>query len=169
MSIIIDFETTGFSGSKDSIVEIGAVKFDGETYEAKETFNQVVIPDKGYARWYEEGKLSKEFVRENGIPLEDAMKLFNAFVGDDTVVDFYAYNAPFDKRFFDKACLKYPADYLINWVCVLQKARKHLYVLEHHKLEDVCAYYKLDTENAHRALDDCINTLEVLKRIVKGE
>ena len=168
MKLMLDFETTGFSSSKCSIIEIGAVKFNGETFEIIDKFNRVVIPDKGYAQWYEEGSLSREFVQENGIPLELAMELFHAFVGDVTVADFYAYNSPFDEKFYNKSVAKYPGDYMVNWTCVLKMARKHLY-LEKNTLEDVCKHYGIDIENAHRALDDCVNTLEVLKRIVKGE
>ena len=164
MDVVLDLETTGVSSSNDSIIEIGAVIFNKETFEIINTFRQIVIPEHGYDRWYDGGKLTKEFVKENGIPLKDAMEKFHAFIGDVALVDFHTYNAPFDRKFFEKAIAKYPCEYLSNWTCILQKARKHLPVIKSHKLEDVCKHYGISTEEAHRALDDCLNALEVLER-----
>lgn len=169
MKAIIDFETTGFSSSKDSIIEMSSVKFNEETFEITDKYDKIVLPEHGYTRWYNDGKLTKEFVRANGIPLKEAMEKFHKWTGGQTVIDFHAYNVPFDKKFFDKAFAKYPGEYMTTWTCILKLARKHLYLLESHKLEAVCKHYEINTGESHRGLDDCISALEVLKRIKKGE
>ena len=52
---------------------------------------------------------------------------------------------------------------------LLKIARNKLKKLKSHKLENLCKYYGIVNENAHRATDDAVATAKVFKKLAAEE
>lgn len=52
-----------------------------------------------------------------------------------------------------------------DYIDTLRLARKTLSQLKHHKLDDLIDYFNLKQRNQHRALNDCILTYQVYKKL----
>lgn len=96
-----DVETTGLDKVHDRIIQISAIKLDGETLEEIGSFNSYVIPEGN--DWHidanasEVNGLTDEMIREKGRPAREVFKEFLDFIEDD---NFLTYNGnTFDVEF----------------------------------------------------------------------
>jgi len=96
--VAIDLETTGLDFERDTLLELGAVRFrDGVEVE---TFSRVVKPSKAISAFIETLTGISAAEAESGQELSTALVDFLAFCGGSPRV---AHNAHFDKRFLHKA------------------------------------------------------------------
>lgn len=161
--IVIDFETTGFSGTKDEIIEIGAVKIvDNHIVDSLSILVKasILLPQKIIDITHiTDGMLSKEGISK----LEAAQRLYTFIDEDATLV---GYNIMFDISFLIPFIQQYVD---LNYQCkndildVLTMYRD-LYSGTH-KLGDAVSHFQILEKNTHRALDDVISTWEVCKSI----
>lgn len=101
--VVFDTETTGGTACNE-ICQIGAVEFMGGTLAR--TMAVYVRPTCPMNPWAEAVHgLSEEFLCEHGIALEEAMRRFFEFVGDDALL--VAHNAAFDLRMLRQECAKF--------------------------------------------------------------
>jgi DNA polymerase-3 subunit epsilon len=159
VGIIVDFETTGLDARKDEIIEVAMVKFRysnsarviGVT-DIFQAFNQPSAP------------IPREIIELTGISDEmvagkkiDAAAL-EAFVADANVI--IAHNAAFDRKFAEKS---WPLFEHMHWACSATGID-----WQHHGFVGAKLTYLITQlglfHDAHRALDDCHATLEVLAR-----
>ncbi len=153
--VFLDFETTGLEAVKDYITEIGMVKIDEEGFE--HTYNQLIsvpipLPEKitkitGITDEMLAGKPS----------IETLMPKIVEFIGTAKIV---CHNAEFDLPWLLLQCEKYntllQAESVIctlKWARALGEGQASLGALSRK--------YKINHQNAHRALADAATTKEL--------
>ena len=155
--VVFDIETTGFSPTKNKIIEIGAVKVrNGEIIDRMDEFVNPEVP------------IPFDIERLTGI--NDAMVMgadtvdkvlprFLEFVGDAALV---AHNASFDVSFIshNAGLLGLPFDPTVLDTVTL--ARALLPNLNRFKLDTVAKALGVSLENHHRAVDDAEATAGIL-------
>lgn len=177
--VVIDTETTGLSSTKDSLVEVAAIKF--EDWTPVEKFHTLINPGKHIP---EEASAINNITDEMVVDAPSFIQIIDSldnFVGKSNIV---GHNLPFDlkflyrygynfttqkRRYYDtceiaKKALKKPKmiwdkefeEYVIN--------DNYDYDVEDYKLTTLCDYYKIrDNLFAHRALSDAFATGNLFK------
>jgi DNA polymerase III epsilon subunit family exonuclease len=165
--VIIDFETTGFSGTKDQIIEIGALKVSLDNPQHYETYTTLVkanalLPQK----IIEITHITDGMLKEKGIDQVEAAQALYQFIDEDAII--LGYNVMFDIGFLVPFFKKYVSqNYVFNHsvLDVLTVFRdRHPYP---HKLENAVAFYQVRNQSSHRALDDVIATYEVFLKMLQ--
>ena len=160
--VVFDMETTGFSPTKNKIIEIGAVKVrNGEIIDRMDEFVNPEVP------------IPFDIERLTGI--NDAMVMgadtvdkvlprFLEFVGDAALV---AHNASFDVSFIshNAGLLGLPFDPTVLDTVTL--ARVLLPNLNRFKLDTVAKALGVSLENHHRAVDDAEATAGIFLKFVE--
>ncbi|MCQ2517677.1 MAG: ribonuclease H-like domain-containing protein [Lachnospiraceae bacterium] len=159
---IIDLETTGLDPKYDEIIEFGAIRVrDGIIVE---TFQQFVKPQNPIDEFITELTGITNDMLADAPSVEKALPYFISFVGTDKVV---GHNVNFDINFVYDELLELTGKAFDNdYIDTLRMARKVLKELEHHRLSDLKAHYKIEA-TSHRSVDDCIATFEVYKLLWK--
>ena len=164
--IAFDVETTGLSPETDSIIELGAVRFEDGKPAAE--FNSLV--NAGVS-------ISEAATKVNHI----INQMLNSASGEDEVypklleflgvassgkIILCAHNASFDFRFLANTLrrLGYDGNYL--YVDTLNLSRKYIKGLENYKQGTIEAYLGLSNSVAHRAVSDAKICGEILSRIL---
>ena len=158
--VIVDTETTGLDHNKDAIIELGMVKFEydpnsGIVTRIVNTFNELEQPP---------FPIPPESTAVNGIT--DAM-VYGSRI-DDTAVEHFvndaniiiAHNAQFDRQFLEK---RLPIFKELAWCCSLNQIPWLLEGLGSVKL-DYLAFKFGFFYSAHRAEEDCLALLEILRQ-----
>ncbi|MCI5648047.1 MAG: 3'-5' exonuclease [Fusicatenibacter sp.] len=158
--VVLDLETTGLTPKKDRILEIGAVRVqDGRITEKYETFVNPMI------------RVPMEITKLTGITDEmvadapdnkTAVMGFLDFCGD---LPLLGHNISFDYRFMKHSAVNLGASFEKEALDTLRIARYALPGLESRSLEALCSYYGIFRKNAHRAMDDVLETLELYRRL----
>lgn len=161
--IIVDFETTGLDANKDEIIEVAMVKFRYSNSDQVtgvtgifQAFNQPAAP------------IPTEIVELTGIT--DAMvaghkidaEALESFVSDAHVV--IAHNAAFDRKFAERSWSLFEHK---HWACSATGIEWQKYGFGGVKLPYLLTQSGF-FHDAHRALDDCHATLEILARELPG-
>jgi DNA polymerase-3 subunit epsilon len=159
VGIVVDFETTGLDAQKDEIIEVAMVKFhysnSGQVVGVIDTFQAFNQPS---------ASISTEIIELTGITnemvagqkIDDAA--LEAFVADTNVI--IAHNAAFDRKFAEKS---WPLFKHMHWACSATGIDWRQHGFGGAKLTYLITQSGL-FHDAHRALDDCHATLEVLAR-----
>ena len=173
--VVIDLETTGLDPTVDQIIEIGAIRFkDGQE---DETFNTLINP----------GIEIPDFITKlTGITNDDTrdaptidtqLDKLLSFLGDSILI---GHQVNFDASFIEYQ-LRRRADDYSNWQNEAQRfkflsnsrsdtlflARIFFPFLPRMKLSSVSAYFNIDLEKAHRALDDAKATGYIFLQLVE--
>lgn len=160
--VVFDLETTGVNIHRDTIIEISAVKVENGRVAGE--FTSLVNPH----RHIPEGASAINHITDDMVKdapdLKEAVSAFLDFAGDSVLVGHNIHN--FDINFIYDAAWELLGKEIGNdYVDTLFLARKCLPQLEHHTLRDVSSYFGIDTEGAHRALQDCRMTQECYERL----
>lgn len=159
--VSLDLETTGLNPKEDSIIEIGAIKvINGEVTDKYKTF---VIPAKKLSERVEELTGIKEADLETGIPLQQAVAEILEFVGE---LPLLGHSILFDYSFLKRAAVNQKLTFEKEGIDTLQLARVFLPELKSKRLEDLCAYYKIQYR-AHRACEDADAARRLYNRLVE--
>lgn len=151
--VVFDTETTGFDATKDTLLEIGAIKYINNT--ESERFQTYIRTSKEIpASITRINHITNDMVK-NAPTARVALRNFLSFIGDLPLI---AYNSDFDMRFIQYNCQKKLNTIVENEVIdALPLARKYLPELPNKKLVTIKNYFGL-TVNSHNALDDCFVT-----------
>lgn len=156
--VVFDTETTGFSPTKDRIVEIGAIKIrNGEIVEERDWLinPQQAIP----ARVTKVHGISDAMVKDKPT-FDKVYEEFQAFVGDAILV---AHNARFDVDMMrgevERAGLATPPNVVID---SLKLFRKWYPDAESHKLAPLASYVGIGGDGFHRGDADSRFTALIL-------
>lgn len=160
--VVFDIETTGFSSSRNRIIEIGAVKV--KNGEITDRFSTFVNPD-----------VPIPFEIEQLIGINDNMVLpypkidvilpqFLEFAGDAVLV---AHNASFDVGFIAYNAEQQGLPFEPTVLDTVALARLLLPNLNRFKLDTVAKALNISLENHHRAVDDAGCTAEIFVAFVK--
>ncbi len=147
--VCFDIETTGLCPESDRIIEIGALKVkDGKIIEGFHEFINPLI------------KLPENIIKLTGITdemlqhtkMEDmVIQHFIEFMEDYIVM---GHNVEFDYSFIRTAANKLHLSFEKMGIDTLKLCRKLLPHLESKSLANMCSYYNIINNNAHRAYDD---------------
>lgn len=159
--VMIDTETTGFSSTYDSMLEIGALRVrNGEIVDEFHTFVKYYASVPAFIS--ELTGITDDMLIGAPSSSEAAMKA-KEFIGDSVIVGF---NVSFDINFINEALYDCSGVSLCNqYVDVLRYARKLFPEFEHHRLRDMADYFGIERTKGHRASHDCLTTLRVFEEL----
>lgn len=157
--VVVDLETTGLHAHTEEIIEIGAVKMRGN--RVVDRYSTFVRPSKPIpAQIVKLTGITDEMVKDAPSAAE-ALERFHQFAGQAVLV---AHNASFDVGFLRVHYAKELGQTVDNAVLDTVTLARQLYPeLKNHKLNTLCAEFKVPLENHHRAVDDANATAELLK------
>ncbi len=159
---IIDLETTGLDPNYDDIIEIGAIKV--RSNEIKDTLEIPVLPsddeDFELPSFIESlTGISTNFLKENGSPTAESLNRLLNFINDDIV---FGYNIAFDINFiYDKTLSNLDKKFKNDYVDIMRIARRTMPELKHHRVKDMIKVLNIGDEEAHRALSDCNQEIQI--------
>ena len=157
---VIDLEMTGLDVKKDRVIEIGAVKVrNGQVADTFDTLvhSKVPVPD----HVQKLTGITNEMLTE-GMPEDEAMEKLMDFLQQDAIV---GHNVSFDYRFVKQWAVNRKIPLELMAYDTLQLARKLLPGEQSKKLENLCEYFGIERRNAHRALDDALETWQIFERL----
>ena len=151
--VVFDLETTGLSPATDQIIEISAVKVKGG--RIKDTFSTLVNPGRHIPASASQVNGITDGMVADALVLKDVLKRFLVFIGEDTLVGHNIHS--FDMKFLNAAMQEfYQKDLENDYIDTLYMARSCLKELARHRLVDLAAHFRISTQGAHRALNDCM-------------
>lgn len=157
---VIDLEMTGLDVKKDRVIEIGAVRVrEGRVLDTLGTLVDPGIPVP--ERVTELTGITSEMVRE-GMPVDAALQKLLDFIGEDEIV---GHNVTFDYRFVKQWAVNKRIPLELKAFDTLPLARRLLPPEQPKKLENLCEYFQIPRENAHRALDDALETQQIFEKL----
>ncbi|MDD4120370.1 MAG: exonuclease domain-containing protein [Clostridia bacterium] len=162
--VVFDLETTGINITEDKIIEIGAVKLvDGVI---KEKFQTFVNPGKNIHIPEEASKVNNIFDEdiEDAPSFSEVIPDFFKFCYGSTLV---AHNSTFDVGMITYYARQYSYNFDHNVIDTLKLAREVLHRTTGVSLEVLRKKFKIDTGDAHRALNDAVATAKLLKELLK--
>lgn len=154
--VAIDLEMTGLSASRDSILEIGAVRV---RHKKTEAYYEAMI--------HPHLELSEEVIKLTGITTEMAAKgreldevlpEIAAFCQDFPLL---GHNIIFDYGFLKQAAMNRNTVFEHQGIDTLKIARKLLPPEEKKTLQILCDKYQISRKRQHRALDDALAAKEL--------
>lgn len=158
--VVVDLETTGFPNQKTvEIIEVAILNHLGEVL-----LNTLVKP---------EGRIPYGASAVNGIyddDVKDAPPFAHVY---PQIVDLLhgksvaAYNFSFERGMFDRVCERHNLDPISPslWYCPMRAYQRYSNRNSFTKLTVACATEEILIKNAHRALGDCLMTLELMKKM----
>lgn len=158
--VVIDLEMTGLNAKTDKILELGAVKVrDGKPVDF---FSEIVNPKVVLSEKIIELTGITQEMADAGADLDEAVAEFLEFLGEDLLV---GQNVIFDYGFLKQWAVNHKISLEKNAVDTLKLARKFLPAEQKKDLESLCTYFKIQRENAHRALDDAAETAKIFEML----
>ena len=161
---VFDLETTGISAYTDNIIEISAIKVKNGIVQ--DTFSTLVNPER---------PIPLQATRVNGITdemvanapcIRETMAAFLEFVGKDILVGHNIQS--FDMKFIYREVEALFQETISNdFIDTLHMARECLPELQHHRLTDLASYFGINSEGAHRALNDCVMNQKCFEEMAK--
>lgn len=162
--VVFDLETTGLKYHDPvDIVEISAIKVMKETFRLSgkaETYTAIVRPWRGGLNPEAAAinQITQKLIDEEGQEISSAIKEFVDFVGDRLLI---AYNASFDRWFLQRELKEQGISKRYKYECALELARQAFPGLKNYKLTTVASHMGINTQGAHRAMQDCVMALQV--------
>lgn len=148
---VIDLETTGLNPEEDFIIEAAGIRVRGGKPDA--VFSTLVKAPVRVAERIETLTGITDDMLVTAPVFERIGGDLWSFIGDDLLV---GHSVGFDVEFLSEYYKRFYGKTLSNkYTDTFMISKKLLPELMHHRLVDLAAYYKLNTDNAHRALADC--------------
>jgi len=172
--LITDLETTGWSTTKNKIVEVGIVKLNIETGEKEILFDKVVKPE---GLTFKE--ISESWIVENGYmsisEIDKAESLESNLVEIQSIINKYtlgitAFNNPFDFRFLEAAGIRLPKKLecpmkLSRGICAIQGKRG----IKNPSVQEAWDFFFPNTNyiEKHRGADDAFHESDIVYELIK--
>lgn len=161
--VAIDLETTGLDPERDVILEVAAVRFDGE--RVLDVYHRLVRPEAEIPLAVERltGLSKADF--DGAEPLFAVLNVLRDFVGNDPIV---GQSVEFDLRFLANHGLRFDQPALDTFelaTILVPEARRYGlgHLIEHFGLDVSASHRALDDAHAHRLLFDAL--LERARRL----
>lgn len=149
--VVVDLETTGLDYRMDDIIEIAAVRFRNGT--EVDRYEQLIAIDRDLPSFITTLTGITDEMLKDCPHIDQAIKDFSVFLGSDTII---GHNVSFDMRFLSSAYADHLGMELTNpCIDTMRISRKILPDLQHHRLKDLAAHYKVAYDGAHRSGVDC--------------
>ncbi len=160
--VVFDIETTGFSSSRNRIIEIGAVKIKDGTITDK--FSTFVNPDVPIPFEIEQLTGINDNMVLPSPKIDEILPRFLDFCEGSVLV---AHNASFDVSFIDHNAGRLNLPFHPTVLDTVALARLLLPKLNRFKLDTVAKALGISLENHHRAVDDAGCTADIFMKFVK--
>ena len=158
--VVIDLEMTGLNPKTDVILETGAVRI--REGKVADTHTAILRVDRPLPEKIVELTGITEEMTANGREPKEVMQEFFSFVGEDILV---GQNIIFDYSFLKQWAVNHKISFERNAVDTLKLARQFMSKEEKKNLESLCCYFGVTRRNAHRALDDALETWQIFERL----
>jgi len=162
---VIDFETTGLSPRFDRTIEVGVVLVQNHT--VVDTFSELMDPGVRIPSYITElTGISTAMVKGKPAP-EKVMPKLREIIGDFPCI---AHNASFDRGFFEAEMSRAGVTCEPPFLCSMLLARRLVQDTGSHKLGTLVEHLGLAKPSgmrAHRALADCLMTVELWKYLIQ--
>jgi DNA polymerase-3 subunit epsilon len=159
---VIDFETTGFSPSKNRVIEIGVVRTDSSGRVLGE-YQTLIQPNQDVGRTDIHGISATDLVDAPifGEVLNDLAKILNGAI-------LVAHNAKFDFSFLEHELDRAQAAFLdIDGLCTLELVYQVM-PSGSRKLSHCCEHFGIPLGNLHSALDDARMAAQLLSKLLES-
>lgn len=157
---VVDLEMTGLAVKLDRIIEIGAVRVRGG--EVADTYAMLVDPRIPIPQRVAELTGITDEMTAGGEDMDKAVQGLIDFIGDDVLV---GQNIGFDYSFIKQWAVNHKLSLSMSAYDTLKLARRYLPADMPKKLECLCQYFDINRDNAHRALDDAVETMQVFEKL----
>ncbi|MBQ6856981.1 MAG: PHP domain-containing protein, partial [Lachnospiraceae bacterium] len=160
--VVFDIETTGFSPTKNKIIEIGAVKVTEGVIVDR--FNEFINPEVPIPFEIERLTGINDSMVMNAPTVDVILPRFLEFVGDAALV---AHNASLDVSFISHNANLLKLDFDPTVLDTVTLARTLLPNLNRYKLDTVAKALNISLENHHRAVDDAEATAGIFVKFIE--
>lgn len=158
--VAFDLETTGLSVEENCIIEFGALKVrDGAVADRFMTF---VKPEEEITERITEITGITNAMTEDAPPIEQVMKAFVDFCGDDVLI---GHNLLFDFSFAKKYAGRCGYSFEKKGIDTLKIARTVCTGVVSKSLGSLCDYYGIVNDQAHRAYHDALATAKLYQTL----
>lgn len=168
--IVLDTETSGLDPKKNTIIELSAVKLvcNGEKIIITDEIDYLIkLPDGEFLdpKISELTHITDLMLQTEGFSEKEVSEKFSDLFSEDKIL-VVAYNAQFDMNFLFYLLSRHNKVHILKKIHMLDALTvykdRHDYP---HKLENAILIYGLEdkVQNTHRAIDDTLATVEVLK------
>ena len=154
--VALDIETTGLDPYQDTIIEIGAVRFNERRVE--DEFHTLINPRMGIPRFITQLTGISNAMVQSAPYIEDVLAEFENFVGDAPVL---GHNVRFDISFFTP----YHLLEFNEWIDTYSMAAILLPGARRYNLSALRQLLKVPNPATHRALDDAKATVGVYQKL----
>ena len=159
--VVVDIETTGAHPVDSEIIEIGAVYV--ENGKVTKTFNELVKPINRIPEYITGITNITDEMVSNAKEIEDVLPRFIEFCEEAILI---GHNIIlFDYRLLKVKASQIGYKFDKKGIDTLVISRKMLAELPSRKLGDLCTYYGISLENAHRAYQDAFATYELFENL----
>lgn len=158
--VVLDVETTGGKAGTDRITEIGAVKVQGG--KVLETFNTLINPERQIPSFISRLTGISNSMVSSAPRFADIAQQLNSFLQGAV---FVAHNAKFDYSFIRAELARCDIPFDMPQLCTVVNMRRYYPGLASYSLGKLCTEFDIKLTNHHRALDDAMATVELLKMI----
>ena len=142
--VVVDLETTGVSAEYDDIIEFGAIKVvDNEIIDE---FSILCNP--GY-------EIDEYIETLTGITNEMLTDAPSAEYGFGKLTEFIVDLPMVTYTRFDSLFLRKKFDFEHPYIDLFRLFKRMTPEMKHHRLRDMCEFYNITNETAHRAVSDC--------------
>ncbi|MBN1220883.1 MAG: DEAD/DEAH box helicase [Anaerolineae bacterium] len=158
--VSLDIETTGLDAERDTILEIGAVRFKG--HQIYNTYSTLINPDRPIPFKIQQLTGITPTDVEDAPRLEEVLPVLSRFVGDNPVI---GHNVGFDLSFLRKQGLFQNH----TGIDTFELASILLPFAGRYSLTNLLKYLKIETppdDQAHRALDDAQATRRLFEALL---
>ena len=147
---VVDIESTGGSAAVAEIIEISALRYRNDKFEA--AFSSLVKPFTHIPYFITMLTGITDAMVADAPERKGVLRDFWEFLGDDIII---GHNVNFDVNFlYDELALHLGHSLKNDFVDVLRLSRIYLPNLINHKQVTVAEHFGIDTAGAHRALKD---------------
>ncbi len=157
--VALDLETTGLDADRDAIIEIGAVKFQGE--EVLDTFSTFVRPGRPIPLQITELTGIRDEDVANAPGLHDVLPRLARFVGQAPIV---GHSVEFDLSFLRRH--SHAFEFENELLDTFELAGVLLPNAERYSLESLAEMMGIEMEQAHRAMDDARATYHLFRALL---
>ncbi|MCC8104507.1 MAG: type I-E CRISPR-associated endoribonuclease Cas2e [Clostridiales bacterium] len=159
--VLLDLETTGLDEEKNQIIEIGALKVEGDHTEE---FHRLLHVEENVPDFITElTGITTQMLAADGCDRKKSMEDFACFVEDLPLV---GYNVRFDIKFLESEFSRVGLDWK-NKRCIdiLPLVKKEKMFLENYKFSNALASYGIGAVVQHRALEDVMLLAQLLPKL----
>ena len=161
--VVLDFETTGLNTKAAHVIEIGAVKLEGDTIT--DSLSVLVNPKEPLKTKITEITGINDMMLADKETAEVEIPKLLAFIGDLPIA---AHNSAFDHAILQTELKRLGLTWQGTVLDTLTLARKLYPDLKTHKLGSLCKQLGVSLKNAHRAVHDATATAHCLAKMFKA-